>query len=55
MLKSLEHFELIVHHAFVALDILLQNDLDGNLAGLSLRFSDDAICASSKGFAESIF
>ncbi len=43
MFQPLEHVQLVVDHALVALDILLQDDLDSHLARGALGLSDDAI------------
>lgn len=54
VLQALKHLQLIQNHPLVALDILLQNDLDCDLTGWSLSCSDDAICSSTECPAESI-
>ncbi len=52
VLHALQHLELIVHHLLVALDILLQDDLDRDLAGWTIGFPHDAICSCSQGPSE---
>lgn len=46
--QSLQHVELVVHHLLVAFDILLQNDLDGDLASRPLGLANDAIGAGAE-------
>ena len=45
VLKPLKHLKLVVHHLLVSLDILLQDDLDSDLAIRAVCLSDDTICA----------
>lgn len=49
VLKLLQHFQLVVDHALVSADILLEDNLDRNLlAVLGLGLTDDAICARTE-------
>jgi hypothetical protein len=54
VLEALQHVQLVVDHALVALDVLLQDDLDGDLAGRAVCLADDAIRAGAQGSAEAI-
>ncbi len=54
MLQTLEHIQLIQHHALVALNVLLEYDLDGNTAHGAICFSHDAIRSCAEGATESI-
>lgn len=55
MLEALEHVQLVVYHSLVALDILLQNDLDGHLSRRSICLSHDTVGACTECFSESVF
>jgi hypothetical protein len=55
VLQSLQHVELVVNHLLVAFDVLLQNDLDGDLAGRALGLTNDAIGTSAEGATEPVF
>lgn len=48
MLHALQHFQLVVHHLFVSPDILLQDDLDSDLALGAVGFSDNTIRSSAE-------
>ena len=48
VIEPLQHLQLIIDHLFIAFDVLLQDDLDGDLVTLEVCFSDDAICASTE-------
>lgn len=53
MIEGLEHFQLIVDHLLIPTDILLQDNLDGDLAGGGgLSFTDDTICSSTERSSE---
>lgn len=52
VLQALQEVQLVVHHALVALDVLLQDDLDGDLAARRVGLADDAIGAGAEGAAE---
>jgi hypothetical protein len=54
MLELLEHLQLIVNHLLVALDIALQDDLDGNLAIGAVGLTDDTIGAGTESSTESV-
>lgn len=45
VLESLEHIQLVVHHALVALDIFLEDNLNSHLAVRAVRLPDDTVCA----------
>lgn len=47
VLKPLKHLKFVVHHLLVSLDILLQDDLDGDLAGRAFGLANDAIGSST--------
>lgn len=52
VLQALQEVQLVVHHALVTLDVLLQDDLDGDLALRRVGLADDAIGAGAEGAAE---
>ena len=54
MIQLLEHLQFIIDHLFIALDALLENDLDGAFLASVLGLSNDAICSSSQCPPESI-
>jgi len=54
MLQPLKHVKLVVDHALVALDILLQNDLDSHLARGAIGLPHDAVCACTQSPAEPV-
>ena len=43
MVELLQEHQLVVHHLLVALDVLLQDDLYGHLAGRAVRFPNNAV------------
>lgn len=45
MLYPLQKYHLIVDHALIALDILLEYDLDGEAVSTTFCFPYDTICA----------
>lgn len=45
MMEALEHVKLIVYHPLIALDILLQDDLDSNLASWAVSLAYNAVRA----------
>jgi hypothetical protein len=47
VLHALQHLQLVVYHLLISPHILLQDDLDGNLALGTVGLSDDAICPSA--------
>ena len=55
VLEPLEHLELVVYHLLVPLDILLEDDLDGDLAGRALGLADDTVGTGAEGSTESVF
>lgn len=54
MMHALEHIKLIIDHLFIALDVLLEYDLDGNLALRTICLSHNAISACTERFAHFI-
>lgn len=54
MSEPLQHLQLIVHHLLVSLDVLLQNDLNGDLSLGRFGFSDNTIGAGTQGFAKPV-
>lgn len=54
VLHLLQHLHLVVHHLFIALDILLQDNLDRHLAVGAICFANDTICACAEGPSESV-
>lgn len=55
VLQALEHVKLVVHHLLVALDVLLQDNLDSHLALWAVGFSDNAIGACAECTTEPVF
>jgi hypothetical protein len=55
MLHALEHLHFVVDHLFVALDVLLEDDLDSAFSQRSVSLTDDAICTSAEGLSEAVF
>ena len=47
VLHLLQHFQLVVYHLLVTADILLQDDLDGDLAIWAVGLADDTIGSST--------
>ena len=54
MLHPLQHLQFIVHHLLIALDILLEDDLDRVLLAFTLCLSDNAICSCTKSLAKPV-
>jgi hypothetical protein len=54
VLHALEHLQLVVHHLLIAPNILLQNDLDGDLALGAVGLPDNAIGAGTQCLAEAV-
>ena len=52
MFYPLQENHLIIDHSLVAFDILLEYYLDGVPLASTLGFSNDSICASTKGPSE---
>lgn len=50
----LQHGKLIVYHLLIALDILLQYDLDGDFSLCAVGLPDDTICPSSQRASHAI-
>ena len=55
MFHSLEQDHLIVHHLFIAFDVLLENDLYSISLPTAFCFPDNAVCSCTQCPAESIF
>lgn len=54
VLDALQHVQLVPNHLLVALDVLLQDDLNSHLARGAVALSDNAIGAGAEGLAESV-
>jgi hypothetical protein len=54
VLHALQHLQLVVHHLLVAADVLLQNNLDGNLALGAVSLADDSIRAGTQRLSEAV-
>jgi hypothetical protein len=54
VLHALQHLELVIDHLLVSANILLQDDLDGDLALGAVGLSDDAICTSTQRLSEAV-
>jgi hypothetical protein len=52
MLKLLQHLKLVIDHLLVALDVSLEDNLHGNLAGRAIGLTNDSICSSTEGSSE---
>lgn len=52
MLHPLQHFQLIVYHPLVSLDVLLEDDLNGILVSILLCFSNNAVGTCAQGSAK---
>lgn len=51
---ALQHLELVVDHLLVAADILLQDDLDSDLALGTVGLPDDTICPGTQRLSEAV-
>ena len=54
VLHALQHLQLIVHHLLVAAHILLQDDLDSDLALGAVSFSDDTVGSGAECLSEAV-
>lgn len=55
VLKLLQHFQLVVDHALVSADILLENDFDCNLSTiLGFSLTDDTVCSRTERTSKSV-
>ena len=54
VLEALEHVELVENHALVPLDVLLQDDLDGDAAVGAIGLAHDAIGAGTQGAPKAV-
>lgn len=55
MMQLAQHVQLVVNHLLVSLDVLFQDNLDGDFSLSRVGFSDNTISASTQGLAESVF
>lgn len=55
MPKPLKHVEFVIDHFFIATNILLQDDLDGDFAVGTVGFANDAIGSGAKSPPELVF
>lgn len=55
MSKPLEHLKFVVNHFLIAANILLQDNLDGDLTVGTVGFANDAIGSGAKGPPELVF
>lgn len=55
MFHLLEEVKLVVDHLLVALDVLLEDDLDCDLASRALGLADDTIGTGTKRASEMVF
>lgn len=54
VLHALKHFQLVVYHLLVASHVLLQDDLDCDLALWAIGLSNDAIGTGAECLSEAI-
>jgi hypothetical protein len=54
VLHALQHLQLVIDHLLVPADILLQDDLDGDLALGAVSLSYDSISASTQCLSEAV-
>lgn len=54
VLHALQHLQLIVHHLLVAAHILLQDDLDSDLALGAVSFADDTVGSGAECLSEAV-
>lgn len=54
VLHALKHFQLIIHHLLVASHVLLQDDLDRDLALGAVGLSHDAIGTGAQCLSEAV-
>jgi hypothetical protein len=54
VLHALQHLEFVVDHLLVAADILLQDDLDRDLALRTVGLAHDTICAGSQCLSKAV-
>ena len=52
VLHLLQHFQLIVDHLLVTADVLLQDDLDGDLAIWAVGLANDTIGSGTQGLSK---
>jgi hypothetical protein len=55
MLEPLQHLQLGVNHAFIALNVPFEYDLHGDLAIRAVSLADDPVRAGTEGFSELVF
>jgi hypothetical protein len=51
---ALQHLELVVDHLLISTNVLLQDDLDGDLALRTVSLAHNAICASTERLSEAV-
>lgn len=54
VLHALQHLQLVVDHLLVSTNILLQDDLNGDLALGAVGLSDDTICSGAQCLSEAV-
>ena len=54
VLHALQHLQLVVDHLLVPADVLLEDDLDGDLALGAVGLADDAIGSSTQRLSEAV-
>ena len=54
MFHPLQQYHLIINHPLIALDVLLQNDLNRVSLSIALSLPDDPVCARTERPAETI-
>jgi hypothetical protein len=54
VLHALQHLQLVVDHLLVAAHILLQDDLDSDLALGAVCFPDDTVGSGAKCLSEAV-
>lgn len=52
VLHLLQHFQFVIDHLLIAADILLQDDLDSDLAIRAVGLANDAIGSSTQGLSK---
>ena len=54
VLHALQHLQLVVDHLLVPADVLLEDDLDGDLALGAVGLADDAIGSGTQRLSEAV-
>lgn len=55
MVESLQKRKLVIDHRLVALDVLLEDNLDGDLSGRTIRLPYNSVGSGALGFALGLF